>query len=103
MLIYLAPYGIRKSAVKAPSMIMDSIVSLAIATKLGAASYAPVNFNSFVVAKTEVREGMYKSYSIDVSEEADKVSPLARFCLEIHKLPCINSSYYLTFCFTQIL
>lgn len=54
-------------------MIMDSIASLAIAAKLGAASYTPVNFNSFVVAKTEVREGMYKSYSVDVSEEADKV------------------------------
>jgi hypothetical protein len=54
-------------------MMLDSIASLAIAAKLSTSMYSPVNFNSFSIAKTEVREGMYKEYTIDVDETQDRV------------------------------
>ena len=51
-------------------MLFDSLAGLAIAANLNSASYSPKNFNSFPVAVTETKQGMYKEYTVDKVDDS---------------------------------
>ena len=51
-------------------MILDSFAELAIAAKLSTSAYSPINFNSFPIAVTETKQGLYKEYTVDKVDDS---------------------------------
>ena len=69
MLFYIVIYVLTVRKFK-QTMILDSFAELAIAAKLSTSAYSPINFNSFPIAVTETKQGLYKEYTVDKVDDS---------------------------------
>lgn len=63
--------GMRRSAMKPPSMVLGTLAELALASKLSISTPMKLNnMNTLPIAKTVTKEGMYGSYTVDIVDDS---------------------------------